>query len=301
MIQWAAQQVAIWAEMVRFSHSVFALPFALMSTFLAARDLPDRRVPYAGQVVLIVLCMVFARSVAMTFNRIADAAIDRRNPRTADRPIPAGLISTRAAWWILMAFAAAFVATCFGFMRWYENPWPIRLAPAALLFICSYSFAKRFTQWAHFYLGFAIATSPVAAWIAISPSTLGWPALVLMAAVTIWIGGFDVIYACQDIESDQRDGLFSLPARWGPAKALALVRWAHLGTVALLVVLGYLANLAGLYFLGVAIVAVLLTIENAMISPDDFSRINLAFFTLNGAVSLLLGMLAIMDILLLGP
>jgi 4-hydroxybenzoate polyprenyltransferase len=291
------RMVRTWGEMVKFSHSVFALPFALMAAFLAGRDLEAGR-PGWGHLALVVICMVAARSVAMTFNRIADAAIDARNPRTAGRPIPAGTISVRAAWGFLLFAAFIFFIGCAGFWRWHANPWPLYLAGPVLLYLCGYSYTKRLTKWSHVYLGSAIAFSPVAAWIAISPETLGWPAIVLMGAVTCWIGGFDIIYACQDLECDRRDGLHSLPARWGVARALWAARTAHGLAVILLAAEGVLAGLGTLYAVGVVIVAALLIVENALVRANDLSKVNLAFFTVNGVVSMVLGGLAIADVLL---
>jgi 4-hydroxybenzoate polyprenyltransferase len=289
--------------MVKFAHSVFALPFALMATFLAARAAflageTTHRYPSAGQLALIVVCMVAARSVAMTFNRIVDAAIDARNPRTAARAIPAGAVSRRQAILLMGAFAATFIAACGGFWWWYRNVIPLVLALPVLAYLCFYSYTKRFTRWSHFVLGSAIAFSPVAAWLAIDPASAGWPAVVLMGVVTLWIGGFDIIYACQDIGVDRREGLFSLPARMGPGPALWIARAAHAGTVVLLVVLMPLAGLGWLYGLGAAVVALLLLIENALVRANDFSRVNVAFFTVNGIISVLLGALAITDCLL---
>ncbi len=289
--------------MVKFSHSVFALPFALMAAFMAARaahaahDAPYL-FPSPGQVLLIVACMVSARSVAMTFNRIVDARLDARNPRTAGRAIPAGTISRGQAMLLLGASSAVFVIACGGF-RWLDgNDLPLKLAMPVLLYLCFYSYTKRFTQWSHFVLGSAIALSPVAAWIAIHPDSLGWPAAVLMGAVTLWIGGFDIIYACQDDDVDRRDGLFSVPAKLGRGRALMIARLAHVGTIALLVLLAPLAHLGWLYAIGVGVVAVLLVTEHAMVRPNDLSRVNVAFFTVNGVISLVMGALAVADVLL---
>jgi 4-hydroxybenzoate polyprenyltransferase len=292
-----------WGEMVKFSHSVFALPFALIAAFMAARAgyaAQDVAHPFPspGQLVLIVVCMVSARSVAMTFNRIVDAKLDARNPRTAGRAIPAGTISRRQAMVFLGASSAVFVIACGGFWWLDGNDLPLKLAMPVLLYLCFYSYTKRFTQWSHFVLGSAIALSPVAAWIAIHPDSLGWPAVVLMGAVTLWIGGFDIIYACQDDDVDRRDGLLSLPARMGRGGALMIARLAHMGTVALLVLLAPLAHLGWLYAIGVGVVAVLLVTEHAMVRANDLSRVNLAFFTINGVISLLMGALAVADVLL---
>lgn len=289
--------------MIKFSHSVFALPFALMATFLAARAAytagdAARPWPSLAQFVLIVGCMVTARSAAMTFNRIVDAAIDARNPRTAGRALPAGTISRRQAYGFLFASSGLFVVCCGGFYLLDGNLWPLLLSMPVLCYLCFYSYTKRFTRWSHFVLGSAIAFSPVGAWLAIHPASVGWPAILLMGTVTLWIGGFDIIYACQDIAFDRSAGLFSLPARIGPARALWIARAAHAGTVALLLTLAPLAGLGGLYLAGVGIVAVLLLVENLLVRADDFSRVNVAFFTINGVISVLLAVLTIADVLL---
>jgi len=292
-----AGPIVTWAHMVKLSHSVFALPFALIATFLAARNLDQRFLPYAGQLALIVVCMVGARSTAMTFNRIADAALDARNPRTAGRPLPAGLLTRRTAWAMLAVSVAVFVAGCLGFAALYANPWPLRLALPVVIVLCSYSYTKRFTRWSHLCLGAAIGLSPPAAWVAIHPASLGWPALLLMVSVTCWIGGFDIIYACQDIEVDRREGLHSLPSRLGPRTALWIARALHVLCVAALVTLGQAAGLGWLYHAGVAAAAVLLLVENSLVRPGDYSRVNLAFFTINGVMSIALATAAIIDII----
>lgn len=288
--------------MVKFSHSVFALPFALMAAFLAARAAytageAQHPWPDPAQFTLIVACMVTARSAAMTFNRIADAAIDARNPRTAGRALPAGKISRRQAYVFLFTGSGLFVLCCGGFQVLYHNRVPLLLSIPVLLYSCLYSYTKRFTRWSHFVLGSAIAFSPVAAWLAIHPRSAGWPAVALMGAVTLWIGGFDIIYACQDITFDRAAGLFSLPAKVGPAKSLWMARSAHAGTVVLLLLLARLADLGGIYLAGVAAVAVLLVVENLLVRPNDFSRVNVAFFTVNGVISVLLAVLTIVDVL----
>lgn len=292
-----------WGEMIKFAHSVFALPFAMMAVFLAARaawQAGDAARPYPGlaQLALILVCMVSARSAAMTFNRIVDAAVDARNPRTAGRAIPAGTITRGQAIAFLVVASCIFVMGCGGFYWLDGNPWPIMLAIPVLGYLCLYSYTKRFTRWSHFVLGSAIAVSPVAAWLAIHPASLGWPAFLLMGTVTLWIGGFDVIYACQDIDVDRREGLFSLPSRFGPSRALWIARSAHAVTVVFLVLLIPTAGLGWLYVLGVIVAAALLLVENAIVRADDFSRVNVAFFTVNGTISLLLGMLTILDCLL---
>jgi 4-hydroxybenzoate polyprenyltransferase len=242
--------------------------------------------------------MVSARSAAMTFNRIVDAAVDARNPRTAGRAIPAGAITRGQAIAFLVVASCIFILACGGFFWLDGNAWPIMLAVPVLGYLCLYSYTKRFTRWSHFVLGSAIAVSPVAAWLAIHPASLGWSAFLLMGTVTLWIGGFDVIYACQDIEVDRQEGLFSLPSRLGPFRALWIARLAHAVTVVFLVLLIPAAGLGWLYVLGVIVAAALLLVENAIVRANDFSRVNVAFFTVNGTISLLLGMLTIVDCLL---
>ncbi len=296
-----AYSVRTWSEMIKVSHSVFALPFALMATFLAGREIEGLHRPHVGQLVLIVVCMVAGRSVAMTFNRIADKEIDAGNPRTAGRPLPAGKLKVRAAYGFLLASAAVFVTACYAFLHLFANHWPILLAGPVLLYLCGYSYTKRFTKWSHFSLGSAIGVSPLAAWLAIHPGSIGVPAIVLSVAVMLWIAGFDIIYACQDVDHDQKQGLFSLPSRVGVGPALWTARLCHLAVVVCLVVLGVAAPLGWLYFVGVVVVALLLVLENSLVRPDDLSKVNVAFFTVNGVVSVGLGLLAILDIFLVTP
>jgi 4-hydroxybenzoate polyprenyltransferase len=293
------RSLRIWADMVKLPHSIFALPFALMATFLAGRSIPGRRYPFAGQLLLVVMCMVSARSVAMTFNRIVDAAIDARNPRTASRPLPAGRLSHAAAMLMLALSIATFGMGCAGFAFIYGNTWPILLSAPVLLYLCGYSYTKRFTRWSHFYLGSAIAISPVAAWIAVNPTTIGLPAILLAIAVTCWIGGFDIIYSCQDIEVDQREGLHSLPSRLGPGRALWIARGVHAIAIAALAMLGVVAPLGRGYFVGLSIAAMLLVVENSIVHPGDYRRVNMAFFTINGVVSLVLAAGALLDIVMM--
>lgn len=286
--------------MVKLSHSVFALPFALTATFLAGREIPERHRPYWGQLGLIVLCMVAARSTAMTFNRIVDAAIDARNPRTAARPLPSGRLTQSTAIAMLILSALTFGAACLGFQLCYANTWPILLSGPVLLFLCGYSFTKRFTRWSHFHLGSAIAISPVAAWLAIHPASLGWPAFLLMIAVTCWIGGFDIIYAFQDMDVDQRDGLHSLPSRAGTRAALWTSRLSHAAAVSALIAFGVTARLGALYAAGVIIAALVILAEHILVRADDRTKAHLAF-RINALVSLTIGATAIADLLLGSP
>jgi 4-hydroxybenzoate polyprenyltransferase len=282
--------------MIKFEHTVFALPFAAIAVLLAGRDLPAGW-PYLGQIGLILLCMVAARSVAMTFNRIADVAIDARNPRTAGRALPAGTLSRAFAWGFLLAMAGLFLVGCTGFWWYYGNRWPILLGVPLLLILCAYSYSKRFTTLSHAWLGLSTGLAPVGAWVAISPGTLGPPAVTLGAVVLLWMVGFDIIYSLQDLEVDRRDGLFSLPARIGPRQALLISRACHVAVVVLLVALGALTGMRLIWNCGVAAVAVLLVVEQSMVSATDFSRVNVAFFTMNGIVSIVLALAALADIL----
>src|ERR1043166_6195760 len=290
-----ARTVYTWGEMIKFSHSVFALPFALMAVFLAGRTAGG---PTIGQLLLIILCMVAARSFAMTVNRLVDVRIDAQNPRTAGRALPSGQIRKGQAAIFATVSAIAFLAGCEGFRRWYANDLPIMLALPTLAALAAYSYCKRFTALSHFVLGTVIGFAPLAAWIAINPQSLGWPAIVLSVAVCLWLTGFDLIYACQDVEIDRREGLFSIPAKLGIARALLVSRACHAVTVALLILLGGLEHLGWIYWIALAVAALLLVAEQSVVSPTDLSRVNLAFFTLNGIVSLGLGAATIGDILI---
>lgn len=285
----------LWAEMIKLSHSVFALPFAVMAAVLAWSQADGVLRPRWPQLGLIIICMVAARSSAMTFNRMVDAAIDARNPRTANRAIPTGSLSTAAAGAFLALSIVTFGAGCLGFHLFYANPWPIVLAGPVLLYLCGYSLAKRFTSMSHLWLGSAIAMSPPSAWLAIDPASLGRTAVLLAAAVTFWIAGFDIIYACQDVDVDRREGLHSIPARLGTAWALRIARLFHVLAVLLLVAVAYTASLGWLYGVGVVLTGCLLWIENSLVRPDDLSKVNLAFFTINGVVSVGLCLFTVAD------
>jgi 4-hydroxybenzoate polyprenyltransferase len=202
---------------------------------------------------------------------------------------------------LLFFWIVTLAVGCLGFYVLYRNPWPILLCAPVLFFLCAYSYAKRFTKWSHYWLGMALALSTPAAWLAVHPASLGPPVLLLMLAVACWVGGFDIIYACQDIEIDRREGLFSLPSRLGPRKALWIARISHVLAIAGLVALGRVADLGAFYAIGVGAAAVLLIVENSLVTPTNFSRVNLAFFTINGAVSLVVGALAITDVLVSHP
>jgi 4-hydroxybenzoate polyprenyltransferase len=283
----------VLARDIKISHTVFALPWAVLATFMAAGGMP-----HGGQILLIVLCMITARTAAMAANRLLDARLDALNPRTAGRAIPSGALSSGFVGGVLVACTFAFVLATSGFWIWYDNPWPLALALPILAFICAYPLLKRFTTLCHYYLGLALALAPVCAWIAIA-GTLDAPPLWMAAAVLLWTAGFDIIYACQDFESDRRTGVFSIPAAMGIARALWVSRFTHVLCVGALLLLGLSTPLLGtLYFIGVAIAVLLLIAEHAVVRADDLSRVGLAFFTINGIISLLLGTLGLIDVLM---
>ena len=281
--------------MIKFSHTLFALPFALLGAALAAHERDGwhlRPLDWLG----ILLCMATARSAAMAFNRLADRRIDARNPRTATRHIPSGRLSVTSVALFTVACSGLFVASTLLFLP--RNPWPLYLSVPVLLWLLGYSFAKRFTSGAHFWLGAALAMAPVAAWIAVRGS-LAWPPILLGVAVLFWVAGFDVIYACQDCEFDRRSGLHSIPARMGVAGALRLAAICHALMVLALLGLGLTySGLGAIYFGGVAVVAALLVYEHALVRPEDLTRVNVAFFQVNIGISLGLLAIGVADLLI---
>lgn len=344
------QTIRHFLSLIRFSHTLFALPFALLAALMAWRmqalELPatamgpyglehfatgadaeasqvsvhDSYINIAGfnvpwnwtgprkfairwqELLGILLCMVFARSAAMAFNRLADRKIDALNPRTASRHLPAGVLSFTQVAVFAVACSAAFVASTLLFL---PNRLPLYLAVPVLMFLGGYSYAKRFTSLAHFWLGAALAMSPVAAWIAIrgenvivNPADL-LPAIVLAAAVMAWVAGFDVIYACQDVDFDRESGLRSIPVRLGVAGALRLAAACHFATIALLACLPLAYPPFGwIWLAGVAAVAGLLVYEHALVRPDDLARVNTAFFNVNAVISMGLLLVGSIDLLL---
>jgi 4-hydroxybenzoate polyprenyltransferase len=275
-----ASRIKIVLEMIKFEHSVFALPFALTGALLAARW-TRHGWPSLRQILWIIVAMVAARSAAMTMNRIADLRYDRENPRTQQRALPTGKLTLQFAWlFTVVAVAAFFIAA------WQLNALALKLAPLAIAILFFYSFTKRFTNWSHLFLGFALGISPVAAWIAITGG-LDVRMLILCAAVTLWVGGFDVLYACQDIEYDQSAGLFSVPKKFGIAKALLIARGMHIGVIPLLAWLALSFGLPWPAWAGIAVVAALLAYEHSLVKADDLSKLDAAFFTVNGYISML--------------
>jgi 4-hydroxybenzoate polyprenyltransferase len=261
-------------EMIKWEHSIFALPFALTGAVLAAGGWPPFHVLF-----WIVVCMVSARSAAMAFNRLVDAKLDAANPRTAMRALPAGQLSQGFVLAFTIVSAAIFIL---GASR--LNRLTLELAPLALLVVLAYSYMKRVTRWSHLVLGLALGIAPVAAWIAVR-GTFAPRALLLMAIVILWVGGFDVLYACQDFEHDRRAGLFSIPAAFGLERAFWIARAMHLGMLALLIVMLHFFGLGVIAGAGMCFVALLLAYEHSIIGPRDLSRMNAAFFTLNGIIS----------------
>jgi 4-hydroxybenzoate polyprenyltransferase len=281
-------RVRLLLEMIRFSHTVFALPFALSSAALAWKTKRDGSVSWLD-LLGILLCMVFARSAAMAFNRLVDHAYDAANPRTAGRHLPAGLLTRRAVWIFLAVCGAAFVASTLLFLRSDPpNPWPLRLSVPVLLFVGAYSYTKRFTALSHFWLGTSLLLAPVAAWIALRGLDGLLTPMVLGLAVLSWVAGFDILYACQDVAFDRQTKLKSVPARFGVPASLRLAMLCHLIMLGWLLALYWVATppLGWVYLIGVAAVAVLLAYEHWLVRPEDLSRVNQAFFQVNGIISI---------------
>jgi 4-hydroxybenzoate polyprenyltransferase len=275
------QRLRLTLDMIKFEHSIFALPFALTGALLAWRNAGFPAEGAAWKLIWIVIAMVGARSAGMAFNRILDSAIDGRNPRTKMRHLPAGLLSAGFAWGFLLFMAGILVLAAA-----MLGPLCLYLSPLALAIVLGYSYTKRFTSWSHVVLGFALGIAPAAAWIAVSGS-LDFRILWLTAAVTFWTAGFDMIYSCQDFEFDRSADLHSVPKRLGIAGALTLSRFLHLAMLVCLVMLLQSFSLGMLGAVGIAIVAVLLVYEHSLVKADDLSRVNAAFFTVNGYVSVL--------------
>ncbi|MBN1919703.1 MAG: UbiA family prenyltransferase [Anaerolineae bacterium] len=283
------QRVKDFLELIKFEHTIFALPFAYVGMLLAADALPRFAHPSGWptwtELLWITVAMGAARTLAMGFNRLVDRALDARNPRTASRPLVTGKVTLLTA-----ASGTAISGLFLVVVAWRLGPLPLLLLPGALLFLLGYSYTKRFTWMSHFILGFTDGLAPMGAWVAVRASlfTLAdWPAWALLAAVTLWIGGFDLIYACQDVDFDRAAHLKSIPARFGIATALRWARFSHVGVVALLALLGWGMGLSWPYWLAWSGIIVLLVYEHRLVSPDDLSRVNLAFFTMNGYISIL--------------
>ena len=271
--------------MVKFEHSVFALPFAYLGAFLS-----ENKVPHAITLLWITVAMVGARSFAMALNRIIDIEIDRHNPRTADRALPKGLLSVPKAVLFSMVSLAVFLLAVYNLSPICRYLWPVVVIPFVV-----YPYTKRFTWLSHFVLGLCLGLAPVGAWIAIT-NTVSADPLLIGAAVLLWVAGFDILYAIQDIDFDIQHKLYSIPARFGIRRSLILTRLLHLGSVGLLIWLGGRLNLGLFYFIGILVTAILLAYENSLIKPDDLSRLNVAFFTVNGVISVVMFFFVVIDI-----
>ena len=279
-----AKLSVIFAD-IKIQHTIFALPFAIMSAFIAAKGLPQTE-----KIIWIVVCMVGARSAAMAFNRVLDARLDAKNPRTQDRALPAGRVDIRSYWLFLIVSSAIFIfaANMLISLAFY-------LSPVALLIVFFYSFTKRFTAYSHFWLGLAIAISPVGAWVAIREE-ISFSSLILGAAVIFWMVRFDILYSCMDVEFDRSSGLKSIPQKFGIENALRIAFASHgVMVLFLLGLLLFVGQLGVLYSIGVVVVAILLFYEHSLVRPDDLSRINIAFFNINGIISIGLMVFVIID------
>ncbi len=283
------RQTRIILEMIKFEHTVFMLPFALMAAVVASQH---HWPVFWSKLPWILLAMVGARSSAMAFNRLVDREYDARNPRTATRALPAGLLTVPQVVLFTIISAALLVLAAYRL-----NPLAFALSPVALLLALGYSYTKRFTAFSHFFLGLALAVAPVGAWIAITGRT-DPPALWLGGAVVCWLFGFDILYALQDTEFDQTNGLHSMPAKLGNVRALLVSRVSHFVMVGLLVMVGLSAGLGLVYFIAVGLVTLMIAYEQSLVKANDLSKLNLAFFTLNGYISVGLFVLTLADVLL---
>jgi len=277
LIRNVARNTGITLEMIKWEHSLLTLPFGLTGAVIAARGIPRLRTLF-----WICVALVAARSAAMAFNRLVDADVDATNPRTATRALPAGLLSRTFVLGFVVVFSAVLVVSA-----WMLNPLAFYLSPAALAIVFGYSYTKRFTRWAHLFLGLAMGIAPAAAWVAVRGS-FDPHILIVTGAVMFWGAGFDVLYSCQDYDHDCQAGLFSVPRVFGIAQALAIARLFHAVAFAFFVWMVFSFNMGMLAMIGVLFVGALLAYEHRLVKPDDLSKLNAAFFTTNGMVSILL-------------
>ena len=276
-------------EMIKFSHTIFAFPFALMGVVLAS--LASGRPPGLGQIFWICVAMVGARSAAMGLNRLIDARIDADNPRTAERHIPSGQVSILEAWVFILMSTGIFLLAA-----WMLNPLCFKLAPVALALFVLYAYCKRFTHYAHVVLGLCLAAAPIGAWIALR-GDIGWPVISLGLAVLFWVAGFDIFYALQDYDYDVKAGLHSVPSRLGIEKSFVLVRIFHGLMLFFLLLVMPGSGLGWIYFAGVVVVAGLLLYEHSLVKPNDLSRLDAAFFNMNGYISVTIFVFTLVDAL----
>ncbi|OIQ50117.1 4-hydroxybenzoate octaprenyltransferase [Pseudodesulfovibrio hydrargyri] len=284
-----AKDLAAVCRMVKIEHSVFALPFAYMGAFLAAGGWPG-----LYNMIVLTVAMVAVRSFAMAFNRYADLDIDRENPRTQKRELVTGELSTRFTLVFIAAAALVFVAACA-----LMNSLCLLFSPVALVMAASYSFCKRFTYWCHFVLGSVLGLAPVAGWICVTPS-ISLPSVLLFCGVTLWVAGFDLLYASQDADFDRGRGLWSIPARLGIPSALFISTLSHVAAAAFFLLAGWAAQLGGVYFTVAALLGVTLMAEHMLVKADDMSRVNVAFFTMNGVISVVLFLATVIDLAVRG-
>jgi 4-hydroxybenzoate polyprenyltransferase len=283
------RKTKIFLEMIKFEHTVFALPFAFMGAVLGSTVMLGT-LPAWSQIGWITLAMVGARSAAMGLNRVIDKAIDKKNPRTAGRAIPAGLLSSNEVnLFIVISFVLLIWATS------HLSRLSMELLPVAIFFLVIYSYTKRFTWLCHIILGLTIGLAPLGGWVAIT-GQITWTALIFYVAVAFWTAGFDVIYACQDIDFDREEGLYSIPSRFGLAKALWIARVFHVVTAVGLIALFFLTQLSWWYLLGIMIAYLILVYEHRLVSPYDLSRLNTAFFTMNGILSVVVFVFTLLDL-----
>lgn len=284
-----AKNLSVICRMVKIEHSIFALPFAYIGAFLAARGWPE-----LFPMLVLTVAMVAVRSFAMAFNRFADLDIDRDNPRTQNRPLVTGELSKTFTIMFLIGTATIFVVACA-----LMNPLCLALSPVALGMSAFYSYCKRFTRWCHFVLGAVLGLAPVAGWLCVDP-TFTLPAVLYFSGVTMWVAGFDLLYACQDATFDANRGLHSIPARLGIPAALGVSTVSHLSAAAFFLTAGWAAGLGWIYFAVTGAVGLILLAEHLLVKPDDMSRVNVAFFTLNGVISVVLFAGVLLDLFLIG-
>lgn len=286
------KKARIFLEMIKFEHTIFALPFAFMGAVIGSVSMTGSFPTWAA-IGWITLAMIGARSAAMGLNRVIDRTIDKKNPRTAERAIPAGLLSSLEVYlFIAVSFVLLFVATS------NLEPLSMKLLPIAVFFLVIYSYTKRFTWACHLILGLTIGLAPLGGWVAVTGS-IDWTALVFYLTVAFWIAGFDIIYACQDFEFDRKQGLYSIPSRFGLNKALHIAKWMHLLTAIGLVSLIFITPLNWIYFIGAIIAVGILLYEHLLVKADDLSKVNVAFFTMNGVLSILIFVFTIIDLVVL--
>jgi 4-hydroxybenzoate polyprenyltransferase len=290
-------QLRAFLEMIRFSHTLFALPFALAGAVLAWRA-AHRTKPFEILIDIggIIPCMILARTWAMSVNRLVDRDMDAANPRTEKRHLPAGILSVKAVTIFAVLSAVGFIIATIHFKIWNDNLWPLILSVPVLLFIAAYSFTKRYTALCHVWLGLSLMLAPIAAWIAIT-GTIDWPPVILGLAVLFWVTGFDILYATQDVDFDKKAKLHSIPAAIGVPNALRVAFFSHMIMLLCLLTLYFIAGLGLIYLVGIILVALLICYEHAIVKPNDLSKVNLAFFYVNSVISIGLLVVIIIDVL----